>query len=1116
MGRDDVLAQLRFAAEEAVTGRGELILLTGEAGIGKTTMLSEAARYAETRGMRVAWGFCGPDDTAPAYWPWAQIARELCPEAWEQAQSGLAHDVLPEPDAQAVAARFRLFDLVTSALLAESRIQPDLILLDDLQWADEASLLLLEFFLRRLRAGSVAVIGAYRDVSPAPGAALIRVSARGRVLPLAGLAAADVSRLVARVAGQPLADAAGPQVHQRTGGNPFYVQQVSWLLATGQAGLPPGVSEALADRFAGLPETAVEVLSLAAVVGQPFSAGLLAEVAGRPVTETAAGLAEAAAARLLTAADRTEAATAPGAGVGLGPAAAPGAAVAPEAQTFRFAHDLFREHAYQRLAGQDRARLHGQAGAVLAARRAAGADVPLAELARHFSQADPHSADAFRYCAAAARDAAGQLAYEEAVRHWEGALTAVSAAPPGPDLTGTLLDLAEARGRAGNLTAAGEAFRRAAGLARRQQDVPALARAALGLQTIGTRAWWPPDEIIALLTEALATLPHDQGTAGDRRALRARVMAALARVLAWHQVDLPRAADLADGAVAAAREAADPRLVASCLIAQHNAHWQPGNPAARRAIAVAAASCAREAGDQELLAEARLLIATDLLELADPAFRGELSGFLDLAGTAPELRLRYAALARRAMLALLGGQFTEAERLIAAAAAAGRDCGDPGADDVRSDQGWDLLSAQGRLDELAGVMAGMFPDPDSTQARGLRAWVMLAHGDPARAAELIAPELAIGGPGRPPPPPAGRQWLFQAASGAELIAELGDQPGVPAAAAALYHGLAPFTDLAVVSGAAISFRGAVAHHRGALALAAGRPAEAAALLAQAADTHDRLGAEVWRLRSHYHLARAWLALSDDPAAPSDTAPDSPATPSGTDPRYASPPPGLGRRAAALELLAGTAAAARALGMDSLATAAEAAAHAAGAPPATAGRFARDGGLWTLTYGGATVRMRHAKGLSDLAVLLGRPGQPVAAADLIAASDAGGQALASLRLGADEVLDATARQQIKTRLDDLAEEIAEAEDWADPERAFRARAERDDLLHELSAAAGLAGRPRLLGDQGERARKTVTARIRDVITRIDRVHPALGSHLRATITTGTSCTYSPPAPVTWDL
>jgi hypothetical protein len=1178
VGRDDVLAQLRFAAEDAVTGRGELILLTGEAGIGKTTMLSEAARYAETRGMRVAWGFCAPDDTAPAYWPWAQVARELCPEVWEQARAGLDHGVLPEPDAQAAAARFRLFDLVTSALLAESRIQPDLILLDDLQWADEASLLLLDFLQRRLRAGSAAVIGTYRDVSPAPGAALIRVSARGLVLPLTGLAPADVARLVARVAGQPLADAAAPQVHQRTGGNPFYVQQVSWLLATGQAALPPGVTEALASRFAGLPPDAAGVLSLAAVSGQPFSANLLAGIAKQPVASIAASLAEAAAARLLTPVDRAAAVPRTG-------------AAAPEAQAFRFAHDLFREHAYRRLNAQDRARLHGRAGAVLAARRAAGADVPLAELAGHFSQADPHSTDAFRYCAAAAREAAGQLAYEEAARHWEAALTAVSAAPPGPVLTSTLLDLAEARGRAGNLTAAGEAFRRAAGLARGQHDAAALARAALGLQAIGTRAWWPPDEIITLLTEALTALPDSPEAAGRGGALRARVMAGLARVLAWHQIDLPRAAGLADGAVAAARAAGDARLVAGCLIAQHNAHWQPGNPADRRAIAEAAAGCAREAGDQELLAEARLLIATDLLELADPAFRAGLSGFGDLAGTAPDPRLRYAALARRAMLALVGGQLAEAERLISDAAAAGRDCGDPGADDVRVDQGWDLLSAQGRLDELAGLAAGMFPDPESTQARGLRAWVLLARGDRARAAGLMAPELAIGTTaGPPPPPPAGRQWLLGAAFAAELYAELSGQPGVPAAAELLYQALAPFTGLAVVSGAAISFRGAVAHHRGALALAAGRPAEAAALLAQAAATHERLGAEVWRLRSSYHLARTWLALGDDPtppapgtagpptaspaepreapgrlpaspAAPREIAgsppagsaalrdaaapalasaavprgtsgsppassvasrdaagspPAGPAAPCETGSRYATPPPGPGRRAAALELLAGTAAAARVLGLGTLADAAEAAAHAAGARPATVGRFARDGGLWTLSYAGATVRMRHAKGLSDLATLLSHPGQPVSAADLIAAPDAGGQALAGLRLGADEVLDATARQQIRTRLDDLAEEVAEAEDWADPERAARARAERDTLLHELTTAAGLAGRQRLLGGQGERARKTVTARIRDVISRIERVHPALGSHLRATVTTGTSCAYSPPAPVTWDL
>jgi hypothetical protein len=115
-----------------------------------------------------------------------------------------------------------------------------------------------------------------------------------------------------------------------------------------------------------------------------------------------------------------------------------------------------------------------------------------------------------------------------------------------------------------------------------------------------------------------------------------------------------------------------------------------------------------------------------------------------------------------------------------------------------------------------------------------------------------------------------------------------------------------------------------------------------------------------------------------------------------------------------------------------------------------------------------------------------------------------------------MLDETARRQIRQRLADLDEEIAEADAWADPERASRARAERDALVSEVASATGLAGRGRRLGDQPERARKAVTARIRDVITRIERVHPQLSAHLRATVTTGTRCSYSPPTPASWQL
>jgi hypothetical protein len=95
-------------------------------------------------------------------------------------------------------------------------------------------------------------------------------------------------------------------------------------------------------------------------------------------------------------------------------------------------------------------------------------------------------------------------------------------------------------------------------------------------------------------------------------------------------------------------------------------------------------------------------------------------------------------------------------------------------------------------------------------------------------------------------------------------------------------------------------------------------------------------------------------------------------------------------------------------------------------------------------------------------------------------------------------------------------VEEAGRWHDPERAARAALERDALVAELAAATGLGGRSRRLGDQSERARKTVTARIRDVIDRIERVHPPLGAHLRASVTTGTFCSYSPPAPTAWRL
>lgn len=151
-------------------------------------------------------------------------------------------------------------------------------------------------------------------------------------------------------------------------------------------------------------------------------------------------------------------------------------------------------------------------------------------------------------------------------------------------------------------------------------------------------------------------------------------------------------------------------------------------------------------------------------------------------------------------------------------------------------------------------------------------------------------------------------------------------------------------------------------------------------------------------------------------------------------------------------------------------------------------------------------MPDAKGLRDLAVLVGNPGLAMHAVELHTGRPP--------RTGADDILDNRAKAAYRRRLTGLEADLAEADADNDTYRAEKLRAERDALITELSAAIGLGGRNRRLGDDSERARKAVTARIRESIGRIDRVLPELGEHLRDSIQTGTWCSYTPAEPIHW--
>jgi hypothetical protein len=166
------------------------------------------------------------------------------------------------------------------------------------------------------------------------------------------------------------------------------------------------------------------------------------------------------------------------------------------------------------------------------------------------------------------------------------------------------------------------------------------------------------------------------------------------------------------------------------------------------------------------------------------------------------------------------------------------------------------------------------------------------------------------------------------------------------------------------------------------------------------------------------------------------------------------------------------------------------------------------GVRLLCFQGKQVQLPDSKGLGDVATLIGAHGADVHVLTLV------GHHLA--RMGADSVLDQQAKTAYKSRLDGLAREIEDADAAGHPGRAETLRSERDALIRELAAAAGLGRRDRKLGDETERARKTVSARVRDAMSKIGKVHPELAMHLRRSLRMGTLCSYTPADPTTWKV
>jgi pimeloyl-ACP methyl ester carboxylesterase len=172
---------------------------------------------------------------------------------------------------------------------------------------------------------------------------------------------------------------------------------------------------------------------------------------------------------------------------------------------------------------------------------------------------------------------------------------------------------------------------------------------------------------------------------------------------------------------------------------------------------------------------------------------------------------------------------------------------------------------------------------------------------------------------------------------------------------------------------------------------------------------------------------------------------------------------------------------------------------------------RRGEVWTLSFEDAQALLKHSKGLADLATLVANPGSEIAAATLMHGAEP-----AAAPVGSDDMLDERARSEFRARVQAIEEDLDEARSFNDLGRIERLERERDAILAELRVATGLGGRSRKLKDPSERARKAVSARIRESIQRIAEAHPAAGEHFADAVRTGAFCCYEPKSGMNWRL
>ncbi|GAY09472.1 AAA family ATPase [Pseudonocardia sp. N23] len=798
-GRESELRELLAAAAAAFAARrGTSALIVGDAGIGKTRLAAEVADRLRADDVHVAWAACRSDRGAPPYWPVRQLLAAL------DRSDALAVPAGAEPEF----APFLVLDAVAAAFGAAA---PVLLVVDDVQWADAATLRLLGAMRAHLASTAVLLLATCRDTDPDAAQALDTLLADRRIA-LRGLAAPMLVPVVAELTGEDVDPAAAAELHARTGGNPFFAAEVVRMRRAGDAtGVPGGVRAVLDRRLDRLPAGTETVLRAAAVLDAGVTAGvdgvLLARVAGVAPADLAAAVGPATDAGLLT----------------------------HETGRVRFPHALVAETLAARTPAAQRLPMHRRALDALTARAASGAadDAAVAHQALVVAELSGDPGDglrAARAAASAAAQAAADTAHEDALRWLDAALAAL----PGDDPAhrDVRADLLCARGEAAlaadDIPTSRAAFTAAAARGRAAGRADVLATAALG--ATGGSAGFEVDladpDRVALLEEALAALPTDDS------ALRCAVTARLSVALS-HTAGEDRRAGLADAAVAMARRLGDPRARASALAAWCDAVAGPDHVAARRAAATEIVESARGARDRaaELLGRRLRLVA--MAEAGDwVAVDAEIDGYARVAAAVRRPGLSWLVPLWRGTRATMRGD-TAAE----AVHTAERDrlatlSGSPNAELLAMTQDFVRAALRGR----ASASVGRFQELAPESVAASHCTVALLHalsGASVQARLSLQRYLAARSDG-----PRDSEWLPEVVQCARTALIVGDRD----AARDVYALLVPFAGQFAIEGILAGTWGSVDGHLGRLAASVGDDTAARRHLADAAVLDTAAGA----------------------------------------------------------------------------------------------------------------------------------------------------------------------------------------------------------------------------------------------------------------------------------